>query len=116
MMSFTDVPVFVHKGYVDFRKQINGLSALVASQNNQDIFQPGIFVFCNKGRDKIKVLYWERNGFCLWQKRLERDRFIWPRQETAEVLHWNQEQFDWLLRGFDVGLLTPHSTLKYSSI
>lgn len=56
---------------VDFRKSINGLAALV----ELDIFNPVLFVFLNRPRSQVKVLYWERNGFCLWLKRLEAERF-----------------------------------------
>jgi transposase len=59
----------------DLRKAINGLSILAQQQMGQDPFGGGYFAFSNRGRNRIKVLYWDRNGFCLWQKRLERDRF-----------------------------------------
>ena len=58
---------------------------VVEATLQQDPFSEQLFVFCNRKRDKIKILYWERNGFCLWQKRLERARFKWPRkQDTVE--------------------------------
>ena len=62
---------------VDFRKGINGLSLLVESELALNLFAPSLFVFRNRGRDKVKILYWEKNGFCLWQKRLEKERFHW---------------------------------------
>ena len=62
------------------RKGINGLAVLVEEALHHDPFSEQLFVFCNRTRDKIKILYWERNGFCLWQKRLERARFKWPRR------------------------------------
>jgi transposase len=65
MMSFEDVPVYLHRGSVDFRKQINGLSILVDNAMEVSIFDQGLFVFCNKKRDKLKVLYWDKTGFCL---------------------------------------------------
>ena len=67
----------------DFRKGINGLSIVVEEQLAHDPFSGHLFVFINKGRDKIKALYWERSGFCLWQKRLERERFKWPEHLTG---------------------------------
>lgn len=115
-MSFADVPVYLHRLPVDFRKQINGLSAIVQSSMGRDIFSQSIFVFCNKKRDKLKVVYWDKTGFCLWHKRLEKDKFMWPRKHDESVIHWNTEQLNWLLRGFDVGKIRAHDVLKYQSI
>jgi len=68
-----DLPVvYVCRDVVDFRKGMGSLSVLVEGSLALDPFSEHLFVFCNRGRDKVKVLYWERNGFCLWQKRLER--------------------------------------------
>ncbi|NLC37272.1 MAG: IS66 family insertion sequence element accessory protein TnpB [Alcaligenaceae bacterium] len=63
---------------VDFRKQIDGLAALVEGELEQNLFGDALFVFTNRQRSRIKILYWHRNGFCLWQKRLEKERFAWP--------------------------------------
>ena len=70
----------------DFRKGINGLSIVVEEQLAHDPFSGHLFVFINKGRDKIKALYWERSGFCLWQQRLEKERFKWPEHLPGDVL------------------------------
>ena len=116
MMEFADVPIYLHRDYVDFRKQINGLSAIVQEAMGQDIFAQSLFVFCNKKRDKLKVVYWDKTGFCLWHKRLEKDKFMWPKKHSDTVVCWNKEQLNWLLRGFDVSKLSAHNPLKYQSI
>ena len=67
--------VWLCRDAVDFRKGINGLSILVEEQLVRDPFCGQLFVFVNRKRDKIKILYWECAGFCMWQKRLERERF-----------------------------------------
>ena len=67
--------VYLCREFVDFRKGTNGLAVLVEVALRLDPFSEQLFVFCNRKRDKVKILYWERNGFCLWQKRLERARF-----------------------------------------
>lgn len=66
--------VYVCREAVDFRKGVNGLAALVEEVLGQNPFSEQLFVFCNRRRDRVGILYWERNGFCLWQKRLEQDR------------------------------------------
>lgn len=71
MKMFVDVPdVYLHRQFVDFRKSINGLSALVDSELQLPVLSGALFVFCNKGRDKLKILYWDQTGFALWYKRL----------------------------------------------
>ena len=67
--------VYLYPKPVDFRKSIDGLTALVELDIKVAVFDPVLFVFLNKTRNRVKVLYWERNGFCLWLKRLEAERF-----------------------------------------
>ena len=62
--------VYIATGTTDMRKSINGLSILVADQLELDPLSGHIFAFCNRKRDIIKILYWDRNGFCLWQNHL----------------------------------------------
>ena len=101
---------------VDFRKAINGLSILVAEQFELDPFSAQLFVFCNRRRDQVKLLYWERNGFVLWQKRLGKDRFPWPRDGESEVLVVTGRELNWLLDGIDVFALRPHEELSYTAV
>ena len=67
--------VYLYPKPVDFRKSIDGLAALVELDIKVAVFDPVLFVFLNKPRNRVKILYWERNGFCLWLKRLESERF-----------------------------------------
>ena len=69
-------------GVTDMRKAIDTLVVLAAEQLHQDPLSGHLFGFCNRKRDTVKLLYWDRNGFCLWRKRLERDRFHWPDIES----------------------------------
>ena len=70
--------VYLCRDPVDFRKSIGGLSVLVEQELGLDPFGSALYVFVNRDRSKIKVLYWHRNGFCLWLKRLEAEKFAWP--------------------------------------
>lgn len=92
--------IFVYPGKIDFRKSINGLAGVVANEMGKNPYEGDLFVFCAKGRDKLKVLYFERNGFCLWYKRLEEGKFPWPNNEK-EAREIRKEEFLWLLRGID---------------
>ena len=112
-----DLPVvYVCRDVVDFRKGIKSLSVLVEATLALDPFSEHLFVFCNRKRDKVKVLYWERNGFCLWQKALEQARFKWPRKAHDEVITLTGQQLNWLLDGYDVMRMKAHERLHYHSV
>ena len=83
LLDISEVAIYVRPGVTDMRKAINGLSVIASEQMERDPLSGRLFLFCNRYRRILKALYWERNGFCLWQKRLERDRFPWPQNEEA---------------------------------
>ena len=114
MIQWSDIPVYMHRTPVDFRKSINGLLMIVESDMTLSPFSESLFVFGNASRDKIKILYWDKTGFCLWYKRLEKEKFKWPRTGDA-ILNLSEEQFSWLLRGLDITKLKPHQE-KYFSV
>ena len=68
---------------VDFRKQSTGLATLVQDRLSMDPFSSQLFAFTNRRRTQCRILYWERCGFVLWHKRLERARFAWPRPSPS---------------------------------
>jgi transposase len=95
------VKVFIATEAADMRKSIDGLNALVKDMLAKDPFSGHLFVFCNKRGDKIKILYWDRNGFCLWYKRLERGIFRLPKvQEKVFMVAPNE--LNLLLEGIDL--------------
>ena len=104
--------VYVHRDPVDFRKSINGLAALVEQGLGLDPFAAAVFVFGNRRRDRVKILGWERNGFWLLTKRLESERFVWPRTDEA-IVTLTVEQLHWLLAGVDLAALEGHRALSY---
>jgi transposase len=108
--------VYLYREPIDFRKAIDGLSVLVELELGLSPFASALYVFTNRHRNKIKALYWHRNGFCLWQKRLERDKFAWPRDESEATKTISLQEFGWLLEGFDLWKNTPHKTLHFSSV
>jgi transposase len=111
-----EVQVYLCRQVVDMRKSINGLSILVEETLQLDPFSKQLFVFCNRKRDKLKILFWERNGFVLWYKRLERDRFPWSYERDAEPMEFTGRELNWLLDGIDIFHLKPHTTLSYESV
>lgn len=114
MKMFTSVPdVFLYRDFVDFRKSINGLAAIAEQQMRLSALNGSIYVFCNKGRDKLKILYWDKTGFALWYKRLEKDTFKWPKKLEQQSMRLTEQQLHWLLNGFDV---LGHQAVSYASV
>lgn len=108
--------VFIHREPVDMRRGINGLSEIVQSAEMGNLMGKNLFVFCGRRRHTLKVLYFDRSGFCLWQKRLEKDRFPWPRKLTDTVVTLSPEQFVWLLEGFDVWKMRPFENVNFEKV
>lgn len=109
--------VYLAVGATDMRKQIDGLAALVEDVLGQDPFCESLFVFCNARRDKLKVLYWQRNGFWLWYRRLERERFHWPRdQSAAAAMEVSARELRWLLDGLDITRVEGHRGARFGRL
>lgn len=127
-----DITIYLAQEPVDFRLGINGLSVVVEATLRFDPFSRNLFCFTNKRKNQIKVLYWQRTGFCLWQKRLEEERFRWPvhlpplkrasgttlasEAVRPPVVELTEAEFHWLLEGLDLKHLKPHRALEYRSV
>lgn len=99
-LDLSKVDIYVIPGYTDMRKQINGLTSLLYDITEIDLQLPNIFIFCGKTKKHLKILYWETNGFCLWQKKLGKDRFPWPKtDQDLEVIDLDKLRL--LLKGID---------------
>lgn len=86
------------------RKQINGLVAIVEGSFKLDPFTGALFVFCNRNRDRIKILEWDTDGFWLYFKRLEKGRFRWPAVGEEATMTLTGEELSILLGGAKVEL------------
>ena len=97
--------IILATGATDFRKQITSLSSMVTMQYHMDPFADGyVFIFCNRRRNAIKVLRYDKNGFVLAQKTLldtEKMKFQWPRN-SEELKQITKEQLNWLLSGLKI--------------
>jgi transposase len=108
--------VYLHRAPIDMRRQIDGLAALVEGVMQESPFSGSLFVFINRRRNKLKILVWERNGFVIWYKRLEQDKFAWPVKMSDIVVTLSGEQLNWLLDGYDVWRMKAHKSLAVSAI
>lgn len=104
--------VYLATGSTDLRKSIDGLAILVQQGFELDPFSPALFVFCNRQRDKLKILYWQQNGFWLYYRRLERGRFQWPAETgTAPTRVVTRRQLGWLLDGLSLEQHQAHAAV-----
>jgi transposase len=96
----TGVRVWLAAGMTDMRKGFDGLSALVQTQLSEDPFSGHLFVFRGRRGDRLKILWWSGDGLCLFYKRLESGRFVWPQARSGTV-SLTSAQLSMLLEGID---------------
>ena len=92
--------IFLRPGVTDMRKAVNGLSAIVKGKMGQDPFSGSVYLFCSRDRRLLKAVYWDKTGFWLSQKRLEKEKYPWP-QDEGEARELKAEQLQMLLAGID---------------
>jgi transposase len=115
MITFgSNTRVYLAAGSTDMRKAVNGLMVLVCDVLQADPFSSHLFVFCNRLRDKIKILYWHNNGFWLFYRRLEKQRFWWPAGGEQVSIEITARELGWLLEGLDVTQVKAHKTARFS--
>ena len=108
--------VYLACGSTDLRKSIDGLAALVSHGFALDPFSDCLFVFCNRERNKLKILYWDHNGFWLYYRRLERGRFRWPKTAEDEPRAISRRQLQWLLDGLDLNQRRAHKSVAARTV
>ena len=105
--------IFIRPGHTDLRKGVNGLTGIIEGQMNGEVFNGNVYLFCNRERKLLKAIYWDRTGFWLCQKRLEKDKFPWP-QTSEEVRELSYDELSMLLRGID--FFKEHRELFYKKV
>jgi transposase len=108
--------VYLARGSTDLRKSIDGLAVLVKEGFDLDPFSPALFVFCNRERDKLKILHWEHNGFWLYYRRLERGRFQWPGETEASTMTITRRELRWLLDGLSLEQRRAHQAVAARTV
>ena len=100
MLNFKGKRIYLACGATDMRNQIDGLAAVVQGRFKLTPASDAIFVFCNAGRDRLKILEWDGDGFWLHYKRLEQGRFPWPAQSGEEkTMTLSARELEYLLGG-----------------
>ena len=103
MISLTaNTRIFVASGPTDMRKGFDGLCGLITSVIEQDPLAGSLFLFVNRRRDRMKILYWDGDGLAIWYKRLEQGTFQMPAVSDGQVgIEMRSEELMMLLRGID---------------
>jgi transposase len=117
MNWFSDLPtIYLHRQPVDFRKAVNGLCEVVETELSMNPFDECLYVFCNRNRDRLKILHWDKTGFVLWYKRLEKEKFKWPANDLESVIELDEQGLSWLLSGLTIRPPEPHKPLNYHGL
>lgn len=104
--------IYVSTANVDMRKSIDGLSSIVEQCFKLSQFEDTMFVFHNRHCDKIKILYWDCNGFCLLYKRMEHGKFRFPQGVLEDKYSVTKEELSWLLHGLRIEEIRRYEALK----
>ena len=113
IFDLSKVRIFIRPGHTDLRKASNGLTVIVQEEMKEDPFSGSVYMFCNRERKLLKAVYWDRTGFWLSQKRLEKEKFPWP-QTVGAVYELSGEELKMLLNGID--FFRVHKTLYYKKV
>ena len=111
MLRMTPAPsVYIALGVTDLRNNIDGLALMVEKRFKLDPFSASLFVFCNRKRDKLKILFWDRNGFWLYYRRLEEGTFQWPDKKghNKAAIPITEQQLSWILDGLSLQETKAH--------
>jgi len=110
-----EVLIYLAVQPINMRKSFDGIAVLIQEVLKQNPLNGHLFVFRNKAADKIKIMYWNRNGFAIYYKRLERGRFKFPKLNKASVT-LTQQELELLLDGIDISKLKRLPELHYQAV
>ncbi|SHK60673.1 IS66 family insertion sequence element accessory protein TnpB [Paramaledivibacter caminithermalis] len=111
MLRHLPSKVYLSCSSTDLKKSIDGLAIIVQENFKLNPFDNALFVFCNRKREKIKILHWEHNGFWLYYKRLEKGVFKWPSSSSKKTLCISPRELSWLLDGLSLHQNTAHKSV-----
>jgi len=116
MLTVNAAHVHLATSPIDGRKSFNTLCPIIKNTLTADPLSGQLFIFYNKKRNLLKALYWDRNGFCLWQKRLEEGRFMVPKDLKEASLELTQCQLHGLIQGINWQKIDSPKRLNYTVI
>ena len=112
-MSFTSVRIFLYRGSCDLRRSFDRLALMVTEELHEDPLKGDWFVFLNVNKTKLKVLYWDNDGYALWYKRLEAGRFVMPSDDAGCL---DRASWAHLLEGIEVDVIKRQPRYRRENI
>lgn len=112
MLNIKPEKIYISSANIDMRNGIDGLSSIVEQRFQLNPFSDAMFVFHNRNCDKVKILYWDGNGFCLLYKRIEKGKFHFPKRLDTDKYIVTNEEFGWLLNGLRIEEIRRYESLK----
>ena len=113
ILDLSKARIYIRPGYTDLRKAVNGLAGIIEGQMSGEPFSVSVYLFCNRERRLLKAIWWDKTGFWLSQKRLEKEKYPWPEtNEAAREL--SAEELTMLLSGID--FFAAHKPLNYKIV
>lgn len=112
MLNFSPSKIYISSANIDMRKQIDGLASIVEQQFKLDAMTNMMFVFHNRHCDKVKILYWDNDGFCLLYKRIEKGKFHFPKRLDSDKYAVTEKELDWLVHGLHIEEIRHYESLK----
>jgi transposase len=113
ILEWSEYRFYLKPGETDMRKAVNGLTIIIQNEMALSPFSRNMYLFCNRRKKILRIIYWDRNGFCMWQKKLEKQRFPWP-DSVEKAREINFEQIRMLLQGID--FFHAHQDLSFSRV
>lgn len=104
--------IYISGANADMRKGLDGFVSIVEQQFKLNPMSSAMFVFHNRHCDKIKILFWDGDGFCLMYKRIERSRFHFPKHFRGDTYTVSEEELDWLMHGLHIEEMRHYNSLK----
>lgn len=111
-----DTQIYVSLSPIDMRKSIDSLSIVVVEEFRNDPQSGHLFIFFNRNRDKVKIVYWDKNGFVLHYKRMEKHRFVVPKLIDRMHLVITETQLHGLLAGLNFEIMGDFNDIDYDKI
>lgn len=112
MLTITPSKIYISSANVDMRKSIDGLSSIVQQRLRLDLMSDAMFVFHNRHCDKIKILYWDRDGFCLLYKRIEKRKFHFPKLLSGDTYTVSEQELSWLIHGLHIEEIKHYESMR----
>lgn len=116
MLNHVPNEIYISTANADMRKGLDGFASIVEQQFRLDPMSSAMFVFHNRHCDKVKMLYWDGDGYCLLYKRIEHGKFHFPKKLTGDTYSVSHEELDWLLHGLCIEEMRHYKRLKNKTV